>query len=533
MIKSVAGFMFIRIVTFEFVDAFCIRSFKVILLFIYIMKKIMKRNIYSKLSSVSSMRAVASNVLIAVLCSFTFGFAVPPPVDYTLGDADVTIVNGVITACSYDFAANAGGTNLTIPSTLNGQTVTAIADGTGDAWSTMTGVFLNKSIKTVTLPSTITYIGKLAFAQNSITSINFPNGLKTIGESAFYQNKLTSVIIPSSVVSIRMNAFNENSTLSSVTFEAGSHLVLLESHVFANTAVTAITLPTPIVPGNNFVNWIKGDGLGTTLAGGASVNPDYFAFYANFVYTLTDADVVVESGILKSCSYDFSGKFINIPSVLDGQTVTAIADAPSQKSAIFYGKTLMGVTLPASLTKIGEMSFNSNSITTLTIPANVTTIGDYAFWGFRLTTVTFEANCKISSIGYAAFDNNSLLTMSLPTPVKAGYSFTKWTDYDDNDYAGGANITNFETSFSAKFTLSTAIENNNTESTSIYVQNDELMIKADGHQVLELLDLSGKIILTQPFEHSAQVNISSLKAGAYIARIIGNNGTVTKKVAKM
>ncbi|MBN2743269.1 MAG: leucine-rich repeat domain-containing protein [Marinilabiliaceae bacterium] len=452
---------------------------------------------------------------------------------YTLTDDDVTVVNGTITACSYDFSVNTEGTYLTIPSTLDGQTVTAIADGTGDPWTTLTGIFLNKKIKSVTLPSTLTYIGKLAFAQNVITTINFSNELTTIGESAFYQNQLTTLSIPASVVSIRMNAFNENSSLSSVTFEANSHLVMLDSHVFANTAVSSITLPTPIVPDNNFEHWIKIDGSGTTLAGGESVNPSNNAFYAKFVYTLTDADVVVENGILKSCSYDFSSKFINIPSQLDGQTVTEIAGSYSQDKAMFYGKTLMGLTLPASLTKIGDLVFNSNSIQNLTIPANVTYIGQYAFWRSGVKSVTFEENTKIITIDNGAFDNNNGLTMSLPTPVKAGFTFKKWLDGDDTEFAGGATLTNFDTSYEAQFAKATAVENNKAGAMDIFVQNNVLHIATEGQHVLELLDMSGKMILTQSISQDEPVDISHLKAGAYIARISGHDGTITQKVVKM
>ena len=314
-------------------------------------------------------------------------------------------------------------------------------------------VFAEKNIKSIKLPSTLEYIGDFAFRENALANISIPNGVAYIGRDAFYSNDIDSVFIPNTVRTIEPNAFHSNANLDTVVFEGASHLIKIGSHAFVYTSVTTIKLPTPVVPDNNFEYWIQFDNDRTHYQGGAVVTPDYYEFLAKYDYTLRDDDVEVVNGVIESCSYNFDSKFIIIPNELDGQTITGIAGSSSQKGAVFYGKTLLELTLPSTLETIGQFSFNSNSIDTLIIPNSVKSIEDYAFWGFSLDTVIFESNSRISKIGYAAFDNNSNLKMYFPAPVKDNYEFINWKDEDGNTFAGGEQVTEFEASYSANFSL--------------------------------------------------------------------------------
>ncbi|WP_372746009.1 leucine-rich repeat protein, partial [Lutibacter sp.] len=88
---------------------------------------------------------------------------------YTLTDDDVVVTDGVIMSCSYDFTL----TDIIIPETLDGQTVTEIWGDPGISGS--------------------------AFVEKGITSIVFPETLLKIGRYTFYKNELSTVIIPNSV----------------------------------------------------------------------------------------------------------------------------------------------------------------------------------------------------------------------------------------------------------------------------------------------------------------------------------------------
>ena len=71
-----------------------------------------------------------------------------------------------------------GGTDVVIPSNINGKKVVEIASN--------------------------------AFEDNQLTSVTIPNSVTSIGDSAFSSNQLTSVTIPSSVTYMGASAFNSN-----------------------------------------------------------------------------------------------------------------------------------------------------------------------------------------------------------------------------------------------------------------------------------------------------------------------------------
>ena len=163
----------------------------------------------------------------------------------------VACLSSALSAAAYDFSAAYNGktiyynitssTNKTVEVTLRGHydeyfyygdisipstvtynsttyTVTAIGDS---AFFRIDGVNIN-SISSITLPSTVTTIGKSAF-QNQVycTFPTLPSNLKTIKEYAFQNTSLVSVTIPNSVTSIGEYAFHENRYLKSLTFGSG------------------------------------------------------------------------------------------------------------------------------------------------------------------------------------------------------------------------------------------------------------------------------------------------------------------------
>ena len=75
-----------------------------------------------------------------------------------------------------------------------------------------------RGLTSVTIPNSVSSIGRVAFAGCSFTSISIPNSVTTIGESAFENcDFLASVTIPNSVTTIEREAFAWCSSLTSVT----------------------------------------------------------------------------------------------------------------------------------------------------------------------------------------------------------------------------------------------------------------------------------------------------------------------------
>ena len=110
---------------------------------------------------------------------------------------------------------NGGGTDVVIPSEINGKKVVAIADY----------AFTTNGITPTTINNTKKVSASYLYSDNKasihklmtihvtglgITSVVIPNTVITIGANAFYYNKLTEVIIPSSVTSIGNLAFAGN-----------------------------------------------------------------------------------------------------------------------------------------------------------------------------------------------------------------------------------------------------------------------------------------------------------------------------------
>lgn len=95
----------------------------------------------------------------------------------------------------------------------------------------------------------------------------------------------------------------------------------------------------------------------------------------------------------------------SIKSVVIGEGVTSIgADS-------FYGfdaegnlytcENLSAVSIPSTVTAIGENAFQLTPLTSVTIPEGVTSIGNYAFEGCKLTEISLPSS--LTSVGIRAF----------------------------------------------------------------------------------------------------------------------------------
>ena len=128
--------------------------------------------------------------------------------------------------------------DVIIPSEIEGRPVTGIGE---DAFKAC------KNIKSVTIPSSITYINAYAFFDcDYITSIVIPESVKTIGMGAFENcDQLATVTLNTGLTDIADYAFQHCKVLTGLTLPEG--LVTIGSGAFQDcVALTAITIPATV-----------------------------------------------------------------------------------------------------------------------------------------------------------------------------------------------------------------------------------------------------------------------------------------------
>ena len=106
---------------------------------------------------------------------------------------------------------------------------------------------------------------------------------------------------------------------------------------------------------------------------------------------------VLEDNTIEIIDYNGSDAEVVIPDTIEGLPVTSIG------GRAFYLSGLTSVTIPNSVTSIGDWAFTSCwGLTSVTIPDSVASIGDGAFYECEsLTSVTIGAS--VTSIGDSAF----------------------------------------------------------------------------------------------------------------------------------
>ena len=175
-------------------------------------------------------------------------------------------VEGGVSITGYNIE---GGTDVVIPSEIDGKKVVEIADNAftsaGVTPTTISNTkkvsvsYLNNNkkdvaaipligiplpdglgITSVVIPSTVKSIGNRAFVNNQITEVVIPSSVTSIGKDAFFNNQLVSLTISGSVGA---SAF-ENNKLTTLTLLDG--VVSIDLGAFKNNKLTEVTIPSSV-----------------------------------------------------------------------------------------------------------------------------------------------------------------------------------------------------------------------------------------------------------------------------------------------
>lgn len=312
-------------------------------------------------------------------CSNLTGITIPDGITDICGEAfygcsslkSITIPNSVMNIHQEAFYGCSGLKSITIPN--------------GVSWIGFNAFENCSSLGNITIPDSVTHIGGDVFrgcsslksvtigngvneiASNlfrgcsSLTSITIPNSVTSIGSSAFLGcSGLKSITIPNSVTDISWGAFYDCSSLTEITYKgtkAQWNAISKESNWDYDT-------------GGYTINYTNG---GNTVSEGLTytLNEDNKSYSVTGIGTCKDTDLV-------------------IPATYKGLPVTDIGDEA------FYRVSLGSITIPDSVTRIGEIAFDGISgLKNITIGSGVMIIDWKGFGcGGNLTSITVASGNK-------------------------------------------------------------------------------------------------------------------------------------------
>ena len=278
-------------------------------------------------------------------------------------------------------------TNLDIPSTIAGKSVTSIGDS----------AFYNcTSLASIKIPSSVTSIGDRAFSScESLTSVTIPNSVTSIGDDAFQScTSLTSINVGESNTNYSSQdgvLFNKDKT-ELIRYPIGntrtSYIIPNSVTSIDSWAFDGCTSLTSINVEESNANYSSQDGV--------LFNKDKTELI-RYPIGNTRTSYIIPNSVTSIGDSAFFG-CTSLTSVTIPDSVTSIVDL-----AFSFCSSLTSVTIPNSVTSIGQIAFGDcESLTSITIPDSVTSIGNYTFnFCTSLTSVTIPNS--VTSIGWCAF----------------------------------------------------------------------------------------------------------------------------------
>ncbi len=280
------------------------------------------------------------------------------------------------------------------------------------------------ALKKIVVEEGVTSIGSYAFSFDvHVTDVTFPSSLKTIGNDAFYGcYGLTSVVIPEGVTTIGAYAFEQCTSIETITVPASAtelgNRAFITWEYYDGSYHFALT---DIYYGGSVQQWYDAGGGDAALVdvpvhfnGNTGDAIDGGKCGANASWKLDKAGTLTISGT--GAMYDYypdDNDYLTSPWInFDVEKIDVQEGITSIGAyALCRLETVTKVSLPSTLTTIGQDALYAIGVSSLVIPDNVVSIGSFAFNGCgNLKTITLPAG--LQSIGHCFIECGNLKTIN-------------------------------------------------------------------------------------------------------------------------
>lgn len=318
------------------------------------------------------------------------------------------------------------GTNLTW--VLNTRDSTLVIEGSGsmDNWST------NKSvpwyeyvsyIATVSLPEGITNIGNRAFYNCSkLASIEIPNSITKIGAYSFYGCKrLNTITLSDGVTNIGTSAYGNCSGVISISI--GQGVASMSSDAFECSNVVSIEWNAQSC--NNFSRThppFASSVQTFTFGNNVKKIPSCLCYGMKNLTSITIPNSVTNIG--DSAFYSCSGlTSVNVSDILTWCNISFggyYANPLSYAKNLYLNMELLAnITIPGNVASISNYAFvNCKNLKSITIPNTVTSIGVSAFQHCTsLTSVVIGGATSIKNLTF--YNCKNLESIELPNTISS------------------------------------------------------------------------------------------------------------------
>lgn len=288
-----------------------------------------------------------------------------------------------------------------------------------------------QKIYSISIPNTVSVILPRLIMYSRVTSITFESGIILENFTCMAYANIKSIVIPKSVKYFRDGCFWRASQMTSITFEEGSQLELIEGNAFAYCVFTSIIIPSKCkeIKQNAFNSQTKLKNI-SLPASIEKLYPETFANCQEITTMTLDPDnqnyTLASNSLLQSIdgsqtiyivstitSLTITAKMSSIGlSVLQGcDKLTTLTVETGNKYFYAEGGILYNIGKTKAIAAVG-------GLVTANVLATVTEIGIYCFAGcIKLTTINLGPN--VVTLNYNSFMNaNRFTKIIIPAKCK-------------------------------------------------------------------------------------------------------------------